>query len=443
MKPPSAAPDTREYPSSGYAWYMVALLTVAYILSYIDRYVLGLLIEPIKAEMALTDFQISLLLGLFFSITYALLGLPLGWLADRRRRTWIVAAGVGLWSLATAMTGAAKNFTHIALARAGVGIGEATLSPCAMSMISDSFPAAKRGRPIAFYTAALSLGAGAASLLAAKVLDWAERNAGLVLPFFGEVSAWQLVFITVGLPGLLIAVLFLFLREPARQERKAAAGDARFVDMLRYVRDHWPVYVGIVMLVSVMTVTAYSQGFYAPMFERTWGWAGKTYAFWNGVVLLAVGPLTVNIAGYLSDKLYGLGRRDGPLLIVMMGVLVLVPTAALIPLMPGPKMAMVLIGVNTVGIAMASATGATALLNVTPGQIRGQTVALYYMSISFAGMIGPLAVGFLSDNVFGTDNLRYAVATVPLIVGLPAIALMLWIRRHYLNELNDDATPTS
>ncbi|MFK7889153.1 MAG: MFS transporter, partial [Gammaproteobacteria bacterium] len=220
-----------------------------------------------------------------------------------------------------------------------------------------------------------------------------------------------------------------------RQERKAEAGQARFADMLRYVGANWPVYVGIAMLVSVMTVTAYSQGWYAPMFERTWGWKGQTYAFWNGIVLLAVGPLTVNIAGYLSDKLYGMGRRDGPLLIVMMGVLILVPTAVLIPLMPGPKIAMALIGLNTVGIAMASATGATALLNVTPGQIRGQTVALYYMTISFAGMIGPLAVGFLSDRVFGEEGLRYAVAIVPLVVGVPAIALMLWVRRHYLARL--------
>ena len=436
--PTTDKPDARLYPSSGYAWYMVLLLTVAYILSFIDRYVLGLLIEPIKADMALSDFQISLLLGPFFFICYALLGLPLGWLADRKRRTWIVAAGVGLWSLATALTGAAKNFVHIALARTGVGIGEATLSPCAMSMISDSFPAAKRGRPIAFYTAALSLGAGAASLLASKVLDWADRNAGLVLPFFGEVNAWQLVFITVGLPGLVVALLFLFLREPKRQERKADAGDARFIDMLRYVGRHWPVYVGIAMLVSVMTITAYSQGWYAPVFERTWGWEGKTYAFWNGIVLLAVGPLTVNIAGYLSDKLYGLGRRDGPLLIVMMGVLILVPTAVLIPLMPSPELAMILIGVNTVGIAMASATGATALLNVTPGQIRGQTVALYYMTISFAGMLGPLTVGFLSDRVFGEEGLRYAVAVVPLAVGVPAILLMVWVRRHYLRELGGD-----
>ncbi len=429
----------RDYPSSRYAWYTVCLLTIAYILSYVDRYVLGLLIEPIKADLALTDFQISLLLGLFFTVTYALIGLPLGLLADRKRRTWIVAAGVGLWSLATALTGMAKNFTHIAFARAGVGVGEATLNPCAMSMISDSFPPARRGRPIAFYTAALSLGAGIASLGASRVLDWADSMSGIVLPVFGAVSSWQLVFVTVGLPGLLVAVLFLTVREPPRLERKPEVADATFGEMLRYVGKHWKVYVGIVMLVCVMTITAYSQGFYAPMFERTWGWEAKTYAWWNGVVLLAVGPFTVNLAGYLSDKLFANGREDAPLLIVMLGVLILVPTAALVPMMPTPQMAMALIALNTVGIALASATGVTALLNVTPGQIRGQTVALYYMTISFAGMLGPLAVGYLSDNVFGEQNLRMAVAVVPLMVGVPVIALMGFSRSNYLRELREQA----
>jgi len=155
----------RTYPSPRYAWYMVVILTLAYILSFVDRYILGLLIEPIKADLGLSDTQIGLLLGPAFAVFYATMGLPLGYAADRKRRTWIVAAGVFVWSFATAASGMAKSFAHMALARVSVGIGEATLGPCAMSMISDSFPREKRGRPIAFYTAALSLGAGIASLV--------------------------------------------------------------------------------------------------------------------------------------------------------------------------------------------------------------------------------------------------------------------------------------
>ena len=126
---------------------MVIVLTIAYILSFVDRYILGLLIEPIKADLGLTDTQIGYLLGLAFSLFYATMGLPLGYLADRKRRTVLVAAGIAVWSLATAASGLAKNFWHMFIARMTVGAGEATLSPCAMSMISDSFPREKRGPP--------------------------------------------------------------------------------------------------------------------------------------------------------------------------------------------------------------------------------------------------------------------------------------------------------
>ena len=165
---PSAG--TVEYPSAGRAWYMVSLLTVAYIVSFVDRNILGLLIDPIKADLGLSDFQIGLLLGPAFAIFYATMGLPLGYLADRRRRTWIVAAGITLWSAATALSGLARNFGQLFMARMSVGVGEATLSPCAMSLISDSYPEERRGKPIAFYSSAISLGAGLASLLVVMLL---------------------------------------------------------------------------------------------------------------------------------------------------------------------------------------------------------------------------------------------------------------------------------
>jgi MFS family permease len=119
---------------------MVVLLTLAYILSYVDRAILGLLVQPIKADLHISDEQVGYLIGWAFGLFYATIGLPLGWLADRQRRTWIVSAGVALWSIATVVSGMARSFSHLFLARMGVGVGEATLSPCAMSLIADSFP---------------------------------------------------------------------------------------------------------------------------------------------------------------------------------------------------------------------------------------------------------------------------------------------------------------
>ncbi len=426
----------RQYPSSGYAWYMVVILTIAYILSFIDRYILGLLIEPIKADLNLTDTQIGYLLGFAFSLFYATMGLPLGYLADRKRRTFLVAAGITVWSLATAASGLAKNFGHMFIARMTVGAGEATLSPCAMSMISDSFPRKKRGRPIAFYTAALSLGAGIASLVSAGVLTWAKSVPEISMPFLGTVAPWQFTFIIVGLPGLLIALLMLTIREPKRQLTAGTDVKPEFSHMLRHVWQRKHVYLSFVAFVCLMTICAYSQGWNAPMFKRTWGWEAETYAVVNAIVLLAVGPLSVNVAGWLNDKLYAEGRKDAPLLIMIVGALIMVPTGIAAPLMPTPEIAMGFYAINTVGIAMTSATGVTGLINITPGEIRGQTIALYYMGISLAGLLlGPASVGWLSDNVFGNENLNFAVAAVPAIFGIPVLLLIRYARRVYLDEV--------
>lgn len=426
----------RQYPSTRYAWYMVIVLTVAYILSFVDRYILGLLAEPIKADLGLTDFQIGLLLGPAFGLFYIFMGLPLGWLADRKRRTLIVSIGVFVWSIATFASGLARNFWHLAVARFSVGAGEATLSPCAMSMISDSFPREKRGKPIAFYSAALSLGAGVASLVSAAVLTWAKSEFSISLPVLGSVAPWQFTFFIVGLPGIVIAAMFLTLREPARQKTAGVEVKPQFGVMLRHVFSRLNIYASFVAFVCLMTIIAYSQGFYAPMFKRTWGWEAEQYAIVNAIVLLSVGPLTVNVAGWVNDRLYAAGKKDAPLLIMIFGALLMVPTGIIAPLMPNAWLAIGILVFNTIGIATTTATGVTGLLNITPSEIRGQTVAFYYMTISLAGLgLGPTTIGWLSDNVFGNEHLNYAAATVPAIFGIPILLLIPYARRVYLEEV--------
>ncbi len=426
----------RQYPSSKYAWYMVVILTIAYILSFVDRYILGLLAEPIKADLGLSDLQIGLLLGPAFGLFYIFMGLPLGWLADRKRRTWIVAAGVFVWSAATFASGLAKNFWHLAVARFSVGAGEATLSPCAMSMISDSFPREKRGQPIAFYSSALSLGAGIAGLISAAVIAFAQSADSLVVPVIGQVAPWQFTFFVVGFPGIIMAAVMLTLREPPRQKTRGAEVKPDFFVMLRHVFSRWHIYGSFVAFVCLMTIVAYSQGFYAPRFKRTWGWEAQQYAIVNSIVLLAVGPLTVNAAGWLNDKWFSEGKKDAPLLIMIIGALLIVPTGIIAPLMPDPWLAMGVLVLNTVGIATTTATGVTGLLNITPSEIRGQTVAVYYMTISLAGLfLGPPTIGWLSDNVFGNENLNLAAAAVPAIYGIPVLLLIPYARRVYLAEV--------
>lgn len=432
--------NTNSYPSNRYAWFMVIMLTLAYILSYIDRYLLGLLVEPIKADLGLTDTQIGILMGPAFGVVYATMGLPIGWLADHRRRTFIVAAGIGLWSIATAATGLAKNFAHVFIARMGVGVGEAALSPCTMSMISDSFEPSRRGKPIAFYTSALSLGAGIASLITAGVLTWAKTVPEITLGPLGTLEPWQFIFIIMGTPGILMAIVFLFLKEPPRIQLAPTDKSEKsgILSMFAYVAKRGTPFYGIFLMFSSFLIVVYSQFWLAATFERTWGWSAEQFIFVNAIILLIVGPATVNFAGWFSDKLYLKGRKDAPYLIMLAGVTIIVPTGVMVTIMPSPIWAFAVLSVNTFGIAMASAVGPTALINITPERIRAQVVALYYMVGSLAGLfIGPVTVSFFSDNVFGNENLRYAVSMSALIFGIPALLYGYYAKRAYQEELKN------
>jgi MFS family permease len=428
---------TETYPHARRSWTLVTLLTVAYVLSYVDRSILGLLIEPVKADIHLTDEQMGLLIGLAFGIFYATVGLPLGWLADRKRRTWIVGMGVGLWSLATAASGLASSFGQLFIARMGIGVGEATLGPCAMSMIGDSFPPEKRGRPVALYSSALSFGAGIAALVGAAVLTWAKTSSGIELPVIGAVKPWQFAFIIVGLPGLLIAILLFFMPEPPRQLAAAVPGDGRgFGDMIGHVGRNAGAFFGLIAMVCVVTIIAYSQSFIPSAFARKFGWEPKDYALVNGIIILAVGPATVNIIGALTDKWRKAGLRDAPFRLLAIGFVVMVLINSVAMLMPSTVLTFICLGIGTMAIATCTTTGVIALLDITPAEIRGQVVALYFMMISLAGLLlGPTTVGALSTRVFGEAKLHLAVAATPAIYGIIPLLLLPMIRRKYLAQL--------
>lgn len=426
------------FPAPFRAWLLVSLLTIAYVVSFVDRYILSLLIDPIKADLGLSDFQIGILLGPAFGIFYATIGLPLGYLADRSRRTWIVAAGVTIWTLATAASGLARNFAQMLIARVSVGIGEAALSPCAMSLIADSFPEERRGKPIALYSSALSLGAALAALLGAAVLTWTNSTENLALPLIGELTPWRIAFLVAGLPGLILAVPFFLMREPARISSSTDRSRRHLGHMFRHVARHGLTYGCFASVFCYMTIVAYSQGWLAVMFDRTFGWPVAVFALYDGLLLIVIGPLSVMFAGWLSDYHTRRGAADAPLRIAILGLFLSVPPAAVGPLLGNDIAAFFVVSASTIGGAFISAVGVTALLKIIPSGIRAQTIALYYMAISLAGLfLGPSLVGLLNDMVFGADGVRYSVAAIPLIFGLPAMLLAPLTLKLYRRALDD------
>jgi MFS family permease len=197
-----------------YAWYVLGLMVLVYVMNFIDRQILSILAEDIKRDLSLTDAQLGFLYGTAFAVFYALFGIPLGRLADNWVRTRLLALGLTLWSGMTALSGLSTSFTQLSLARVGVGVGEASAGPSAFSMISDWFPKARRATALAIYSAGLYLGGGVSLLIGAVVVKgWnAAYPAGGPLGLVG----WQAAFLAVGIPGLLLALWVATLIEPQR-----------------------------------------------------------------------------------------------------------------------------------------------------------------------------------------------------------------------------------
>lgn len=430
----SAASKPEDYPSEKYAWTLLAFLTLAYVSSFIDRYVLGLLIDPIKADTGASDTQMGLLSSAFTWV-YAVIALPLGFLVDRMSRTRLVGIGIVLWSAATVWTGTAKTFVQLFMARMSVGVGEAVLSPAAFSMIGDSFPKEKRGLPIAVYSMALVIGAAIANLLSGFIIKWAERVGEVSLPIVGEIATWQLVFIIVGIPGFLIAIYFFITKEPPRIESSPREG-AKFYDAFVWVFKRFPTFICFVSIFMCMVAVAYGQFFNAPMFTRTWGWEASNYAIINGLSILAISPLTYIIAGKVSDARVAKGDGAAPLKLAILGLFIMIPSAAIAPMLPAAWMAFGMLCVTTVGIGLVSATGVNALLAIVPGDVRGFVVALYYFFISFiGGALSPPFIGWLNDHYFDGDALRFAMAIFPLVFGLIPMLLAPLTLKLYKAEL--------
>ena len=232
---------------------------------------------------------------------------------------------------------------------------------------------------------------------------------------------------------------FLFLKEPKRQQNTNTNLEVRSnpIHVLGYIKQRLALFACFMSIFCYLTITAYSQGWLAPMFQRTWGWSPVDYALVNGLVLLAIGPISISLAGIISDKWYQNGRKEAPLIIAIIGTLIVLPTGVMAPLMPSGELAIAVYAINTVGITWMSATGITALVNIVPSNIRAQMVAYYYMTISLAGLfLGPTMVGYISDNYFEANSLRNAMSIVPLIFGLPVLMLIPITRKLYLREYN-------
>lgn len=452
----SSPPATPRF-SPAYAWYVVVLLTAVQIVSYIDRFLPSLMIGPIKADLGLTDTQIGLILGPAFGVFYVICGIPIGWLADRISRRGLLATGITLWSCMTAAGSLATSFLPLFGARLGVGLGEATLAPCAISIISDYFDRHRRARAISIYMSGTFLGAGLAFLLGGPLVQAITALPPLQLGELPPFRAWQTTFLLVGLPGLLLAVAMFSIREPVRQDRVDLAAEGAAAEpaarmslpaVFRYVLTRWRAFGTLFVGSSCVVIMGSLSLWNVALFERTWGWGVRDVGLVTGAMFLTGGPVGTALGIWLTNRWIAAGRKDATLRALWTGLLIAVPGFALYPVAPTPQLAIAAMFFAFVGQATAAAAGPATLTLIAPGQIRSQAIAIYYFVISICGqIIGPPPVGMMTDLFGDPAKLRYAMTIEALAVGIPAIlivALGMGAYRRRVIELEERmAMPTA
>ncbi|MCB1623674.1 MAG: MFS transporter [Pseudomonadales bacterium] len=423
------------YPRPGYAWMVVVILLAAYILSFIDRDVLSLLVGELKRELALDDKEIGWLLGAPFALFYATCGIFIAWLADRGSRKWVIFTGVALWSIATVSCGFASTYSGLFVARIGVAVGEAALTPPALSLLKDYFPPERIGRAIGLYTAGVSSGAGIANIIGGSLLPSLVAAGAVTVPLAGMLEPWQLMFVIVGLPGFFIALLITVIREPVRRDAGSGAPVSIFVT-LAHLRSQARVFVPLFVGLAGIAIMGYGVNYWIPeFFRRTYELDTDAYGYfirWRGVLLVIFGLIGVVGGGWLCDIL----RRkydDAYLRVALIGYAFLTIGYTLLPLMPTPQLALLMVIPATLGGAIPTAAGAAAVLSIAPANMRAQITAVYYFTLNLIGFaIGPIAVAWLTEDVFQSDDmLRYSLAIVAFVAATGGAALIIWTLRPY------------
>ena len=430
------------FPRRRAAWYALFVLMLCYTLSYVDRQILAFLVEPLKHELSIGDAKIGLLQGIYFAMFYTFVGLPMGWLADRYSRRNIIAAGVLFWSVMTVLSGTARSYLTLALARMGVGFGESTTNPCAFSMISDLFPRENLSTAMSVYMMGIQLGSGLALIIGGLVVQSVSEMPPVTLPWLGTLSPWRLTFFVVGLPGLLFALLVLTFKEPPRRailrNESGKPMPAKISVGLAEVRKRWQSVFGIAFMIASQALCNYTLLSWGPsFFGRVHQWPRDRIGLVLGLIVLGSGCAGLISGGKLADYWQRRNIVDGTLrvgLISLIGVGILLPTAMVLPVASW-TVAVLVVTVYFIGLPIGCSYAA--LQHIFPNQVRGVASAIVLFIVNFTGLgLGSFLPGFLSEYLF-KDPLKvgYSIALTVVIAAALGIAIVLLTmkpyRRHY------------
>lgn len=416
------------YAKPAYAWSVAGLLFGAAILSYTDRQVLSLVVDPVRADLNIDDTGMSLLLGTAFALIYGIAGVPLGWLADRSSRRNLIVAGVALWSLGTLGCGFAHSFAELFAARIVVGLGEAALSPAAISLLSDTFPPALRGRAVGLYFTGICVGIGGSFLIGGAVLKLVEAGAFAVGPLAG-LPAWRIMFFVIGVPSLLYSLAIFAIREPVRridtaQIETQPAGPVASASERRALWLAAPVFA----TVALASLTDNAVGAWVPsLLVRSFHAEAGAVGLQLGYLLIFAYGGGMLAGGWLADLAAARRGPRGKVELCMIASAAIVPVALLLnassanAVMAGTALYFALSAVVT-------ASGLSAILDAAPNRVRGLAMAVsFFLNVALGAGFGPTAVVLAGQTLFGEQaGLGPAIAfTMAVSAAIAAISAFL------------------
>jgi len=399
---------------------------LAYTLSYIDRQILSMLVEPIKADLDISDTQIGLLQGLAFAVFYTLIGIPMGRLADNGNRKKLMAWGIFFWSFATAICGLAKTFGQLFVARVGVGVGEAALGPAAYSTLADLFPPERRSRAIGVYSIGVYLGIGLAAVIGGQVIGALADSPPVAVPLVGQLAAWHITFLVVGTPGLLVAIWVATLREPQRRgaERVSLPVKEVIVFLLGKQRRLFAThFLGFSMLTLLFNATVFWM---APYLMRVHGMTAQQFGTQLGLTLALAGGIGIYAGGVFADLLRRRGITTAELWPGIVSACGVVPFGIGTAQVASGPTALALFAGFMFFSSFAFAAAATAISIVCPNRLRGQISAIYLFFVNLAGIgVGSFLTGFFNDYVFeDPDRVGDSIAWI-IAIAAPLALLLL------------------
>ncbi len=405
---------------------------VCYTLSYIDRQIISLLIDPIKQTFALSDTQVGLMQGLSFSLFYVAASLPLAWLADKGHRASVISICVAAWSFMTVLCGVAQNYTQLFLARIGVAVGEAGLTPAALATIGDLFEPKKLAIPTAIFMLAPFVGGGL-SLLGGGALYAATESWSMpAIPGLGVLERWQLVFILVGAPGILLALpVFWFIRasgKPHTVEHQSISEGVVFIKKEWRFTAFYMLAMGLAMTLMSSYVT-----WLPAAIMRSKGIDEQTIGLLFGPIYLLAGAAGTMGAGIIVERMGGNDPVKAILRFMRICTAILLPVGVIGPLVPSLWLELFLMGFSILIISSIASVSSLPFQYIAPMHLRAQSIAILALVCALLGTgSGPILAGVLSDALQFLDHpLSSALAIIAAVV-LPIIFLLFTlVAKHH------------